>query len=461
MPFLKTLQQYIPSSIRTRIATGQERTVRAKKNILAMILFRGINILAGFIMVPMTLHYLNPTNYGLWLTLSSIIAWFGFFDIGLGNGLRNKFAEAMAHDDFHKARVYVSTTYAFLAGIIAVVFVLFFVLQPFLNWYKILNTTPAVTDHLGLIVILTFSFFCLRFVFGLIGTILTADQKPALNSTIEVGSNIVSLGLIWLLVHTTQGSLLAVSVALSFSTTIIPLALSVWLYSGSYKHIRPSFQYVDKRYARELLNLGARFFVLQAGFIIIFSTSNILITQLFSPAEVTPYNIAYKYYNMVSMMFSIILTPFWSAYTEAYTHGDVDWIRRTITVLKRIWYLMAFVLVLLSLGADTFYRLWVGSSITIPWPISVSMGGYMLMIAWCSIYVNFINGTGKIQLQFYATIIGSVVNIPLAIVFVKYFHLGLAGVILAPSLGLLPLCFLWPIQVNKILSGTATGIWNK
>jgi Na+-driven multidrug efflux pump len=122
---------------------------------------------------------------------------------------------------------------------------------------------------------------------------------------------------------------------------------------------------------------------------------------------------------------------------------------------------MAFVLVLLSLGADTFYRLWVGNSITIPWPISVSMGVYMLMIAWCSIYVNFINGTGKIQLQFYATIIGSVVNIPLAIVFVKYFHLGLAGVILAPSLGLLPLCFLWPIQVNKILSGTATGIWNK
>ena len=35
--------------------------------------------------------------YGL--TLSSIIGWFAFFDIGFGNGLRNKFAEAIAKGD--------------------------------------------------------------------------------------------------------------------------------------------------------------------------------------------------------------------------------------------------------------------------------------------------------------------------------------------------------------------------
>jgi O-antigen/teichoic acid export membrane protein len=441
--------------------SGNTRTVRTKKNIIAMAVLKGISIASGFLLVPLTLHYLNATNYGIWLTLSSIIGWFSFFDIGLGNGLRNKFAEALAQNDFQKARVYVSTTYAFLTGIIAIVFVLFFIIYPFINWYKILNTTPEVTEQLGPIVIITFSFFCLRFIFGLIGTILTADQKPALNSTIEVGSNILSLVLIWLLVRTTQGSLLSVSLALSFSTTIIPIILSMWLYSRSYKHFRPSFRYIDKQYARELIHLGARFFVLQTGFIIIFSTSNILITQLFSPADVTPYNIAYKYYNMIAMIFSIILTPFWSAYTEAYTRGDEVWIRRTMNVLKKIWYVMAFIMILMTLGAEIFYRFWIGTSITIPLSISISMAIYMLMGAWCNIYVNFINGTGKIQLQFYVTIINSILNVPLIIIFVKYFHLGLAGVILAPALCLLPLCFLWPFQVNKILSGKAQGIWNR
>src|SRR5208283_1390777 len=110
--------------------SGHVRTIRIKKNILALLVFKGISIVTGFLMFPMTLHYLNPTNYGIWLTLSSIIGWFTFFDIGLGNGLRNKFAEAMARNDVELARIYVSTTYAFLSMIIGTVFIVFLVVNP-------------------------------------------------------------------------------------------------------------------------------------------------------------------------------------------------------------------------------------------------------------------------------------------------------------------------------------------
>ena len=53
----------------------------------------------GLVLVPLTINYLNPTKYGIWITLSSVIGWFSFFDIGLGNGLRNRFAEAIANND--------------------------------------------------------------------------------------------------------------------------------------------------------------------------------------------------------------------------------------------------------------------------------------------------------------------------------------------------------------------------
>lgn len=290
----KFFKKHIPAPFAALLFPKHERTIRAQKNILAITIFKGINIAAGFILVPLTLHYLNPTNYGLWMTISSIIGWFGFFDIGLGNGLRNKYAEAIALGNHEKARIYVSTTYAFLAGIIAVVFFVFLVLHQFINWYTILNTTPAVTHNLGIIVLTTFAFFCLRFVFGLIGTILTADQQPAVTSLIEVVNNILSLGIIWILVKTTAGSLLYLSLAMGASSAGVPFVLSLWLYTSRYRSIRPSLRYVQKEYAHELLNLGLRFFILQAGFIITFSTSNILITQLFSPADVTPYTIAYR-----------------------------------------------------------------------------------------------------------------------------------------------------------------------
>ncbi len=441
--------------------SGHVRTIRIKKNILALLVFKGISIVTGFLMFPMTLHYLNPTNYGIWLTLSSIIGWFTFFDIGLGNGLRNKFAEAMARNDVELARIYVSTTYAFLSMIIGTVFVVFLVVNPFLNWSKILNTPSDLSDGLSLLVLITFGFFCIRFIFGLIGTILISDQKPALNSFLEVSGNLLSLCLIWILTITTRGSLLYLAIAVSISTAIVPIVASFWLYSNRYKNVRPSRSYVRRAYARELMKLGLRFFFLQIGAIIIFSTSNILISQLFAPKDVVPYNIAFKYYNIVLMLFSILLAPFWSAYTEAYTRGDMPWIHKTFTMLKRAWLVTAFVVVIMSLFADDFYRLWIGKEIHIPISVSLAMGVYVLISIWCNIFVNFINGTGKIQLQVIAAIAVGVLNIPLAIFFSQYCQLGIAGVILAPCVCLLPLCFVWPMQVKRILSGNATGIWIK
>src|ERR1043165_1990343 len=104
---------------------GHERTLKAKKNVAISFLLKGISILIGFVLIPMTINYVNPTQYGIWLTLSSIISWFSFFDIGLGNGLKNKVAQANALGDFTQARIYISTTYAILAIISSCAFVLF------------------------------------------------------------------------------------------------------------------------------------------------------------------------------------------------------------------------------------------------------------------------------------------------------------------------------------------------
>ena len=106
---------------------GHARTLRAKKNIAASFLIKGASIVIGLMLVPLTINYLEPTKYGIWITLSSIIGWFGFFDIGLGHGLRNRFAEALAKGKHELARSYVSTTYAILSLIIGGVLVLFFV----------------------------------------------------------------------------------------------------------------------------------------------------------------------------------------------------------------------------------------------------------------------------------------------------------------------------------------------
>ena len=91
--------------------TGHERTLTAKKNVAVSLLVKGGAILVLLVTVPMAIHYVNSMQYGVWLTLSSLFTWFSLFDIGFGNGLKNKLTEALTKGDEKLARCYISTTY--------------------------------------------------------------------------------------------------------------------------------------------------------------------------------------------------------------------------------------------------------------------------------------------------------------------------------------------------------------
>ena len=108
--------------ISSYFSRGHERTLKMRKNILQIFFLRGIGVLITFLLVPITLDYLKPSEYGVWLTLSSIIVWIDFFDIGIGHGLRNKLSEAIANDNFILAKQYVSTTFVFLCIISLILF---------------------------------------------------------------------------------------------------------------------------------------------------------------------------------------------------------------------------------------------------------------------------------------------------------------------------------------------------
>jgi O-antigen/teichoic acid export membrane protein len=448
------------SSIKEFIS-GEERSVKVKKNIVALALLKGISVIITLLLVPLTLHYLNPVQYGIWLTLSSIVAWMVYFDFGLGNGLRNRLAEALARNDFELARSYVSTAYILITLIIIGFMILFFVCNQFLNWTIILNTSSTMDKELSLLAVIIILFYGIRFVSVLIETILIADQKPAIANIIEVIGSLLSLFLTYVLVQTTQGSLVLLGIALGVSTAIVPASASLFLFSSRYRRIAPAWKHYKSKYSRQLMSLGFKFFILQITALIIFSTSNIIITQLFNPAEVVPYNIAFKYYSIATTAFTIILMPFWSAYTEAYARDDIAWIQKSIRKLKRIWVFLVIGVFIMTIVANVFYDLLVGKVVHVPCLVSIFMGIYMLEITWCNIFVNFINGIGKIQLQLWASLIIGISIIPLSIILGNSYNLGIVGVILAPCILLFPLCFIWPIQVKRILTNTAFGIWNR
>lgn len=448
------------NTIIDRINRGKKRSVRAKKHIIASFLIKGISILIGFLMVPLTIGYVHKEQYGIWLTLSSVVAWFSFFDIGLGHGLRNKLAVAMAQGDLEKAKSYVSTTYAILGLIFAGILTLFFLFQPLLDWQLILNTSIIEADELRLVAVAMFTFFCINFILKLIYSIFLADQKPANQGLFNLLSNIISLLVIFILTKTTEGSLLYLALALGISPMVILISVSFFMFYGGYRNIAPSYRYIRIDQVKELTALGVRFFLIQISSIIIFSTDNIIIAQILGPGEVPAYAVAHKYFGLVTAIFAIISVPFWSAYTEAFEKKDLKWIYSTNRSLKRVWLGLAVLSIIMLSVSSMFYRFWV-PEIEVPVFLSIMMCFYVIILAWGNIFVVFINGVGKIQLQLIVGIVSTLVNIPLSYLFAKTLGLGAAGVILASIICIAYGPVLAPIQFKKIIKGSASGIWNR
>jgi O-antigen/teichoic acid export membrane protein len=424
-------------------------------------LIKCFSVVISFLLIPLALDYLNPVKFGIWLTLTSVIGWFAFFDIGIGNGLRNKLAEAFAKNDQELARTYISTSYAVLSIIIGIIYLLFILVFPYINWSTILNTPPEMSTEISRLIFIVFSFFSLQFIVKLISMILKADQRSSISGGINTLASLLSLIFVFILTKTTESSLLWLSVAISAANIIAPMIASIWFFSKDYRHLIPSFKYVKLSCAKDLIGIGFLFFVMQFAALVLFSTDSFIIDQLYGPEEVTPYNIAYKYFSIITMGFAIITTPFWTAYTDAYHKGDIAWIKRITKKLVLFWAGLVFAVLLMIACSGIFYKVWVGDKIHIPLLLSVSMGVWVLISTWTSIFGNFLSGVGKIRLSLYHSVIMIIVNIPLSVFLAKYLNLGSAGVIIGTCLCILPQVFLHPVQFRKIVNNKANGIWGK
>jgi len=422
---------------------------------------KSISILSSFVLVPITLNYLDKEKYGLWLTISSLIGWFNFFDIGLGNGLRNKLAEAFAVKDYKLGKIYISTTYFLLCIIILILYILFIVINNFVNWSLLLNTGAELNEQLRIVAIIVFTFFSLSFILKLIGVIFIADQYSAVNDSFNTFSSLISLSVIYFLTKITSGNLVYISIIYSASPVIVLIIASIYSFNKKYPLLKPSIKSIKIKYSKELAGLGVKFFILQIAVVIIFSTDNLIITQILGPSEVTIYNIAFKYFSIATMGFTIVMTPFWSAFTEAYIKKEFDWIKKSVKNILRIWMLLVIGILFLLLFSDTFYGIWVGDNIKIPFLLSTFMAFFAVISTWNNIFVFFINGIGKIKLQVLLSSFGMIINIPLSIFFAKNLGMGSAGVILGTCLTLSLGAITSPLQYMKIINGNAQGIWFK
>ena len=457
MPFMKSVSI---NAIQQRIRNAHPRTRKAQLNTVLGLGIRGGGMVISLLLVPITLDYLSTDTYGTWLTISSAVAMLAFFDIGVGNGLRNKLSEAIALQDSLLARSYVSTAYA-VFGIIQLAIVGFFLLVVrYVPWSRVFNTSIDTTQ-LQTVVLLTVVAIAVKLVLDILSYVLFALQEPSWVGFMSLVSNVIILAGTYALTRSTTGSLLYLAAITVVTPIAVVLIGGAILYRHRLKAYRPAFRLVNFTHAGSLLSLGYKFFVIQMAVLVVFYTDNLIIAQLFGPAEVTTYNVAFKYFNAANVLFVIAITPYWSAFTEAAIKNDTSWMVQTYRYLQKLWVGLVAVVLLMSIVAGPVYSLWVGNRVMVPHLLNFCMGLSVIVACWNNVTVAVINGTGKVHLQLYCSLIAALINVPLAILFGKTFQLGSAGVILATSVSLLLGAVSGAIQARKLVVGKAEGIWDQ
>lgn len=438
---------------------NDNRTRLASINIMVSLIAKGVAVLTSFALVPLTLRILDKELYGVWLTISSILFWFTFFDIGLGNGMRNYLAEALAVKDYTKAKQYVSTTFILLFLIALSFAIIAIIFLPWLDFQQIYNTTTETQETLEsatlTAILLTIAFLAVRNV----GTLYVSMQMPAVNDALGVLGSVFTLLAIFLIILSANGNILWVVAAYTIPPVVL-FALAAVPTFRKYPHLRPTANDLNFSLGKNIVSKGLGFFLIQiTSCLVIYGSSNLFVTQYCGPVEVTRYGIAYKFFNLLTVAYTVFLTPYWNAYTDAYAKNDIDWIKKTFRKTMLGWGVLAVVGVCMFVVAPFFYSLWIGDEVVIPWSVSLVTMAYILMFNLNSCATFLINGLNKIRVQMITSVVFTVLYI-VAVITIDGRY-GIEGIVLSMAITYFLMTVIHLYQCRLFLQQKAKGIWNK
>ncbi len=425
---------------------GRERYRKAGLSASVTLLQKALTIGISLLSVPLTVHYLGPERYGVWLTISSLIIWMALTDFGLaGNALVNVLSESNGRDDRRAAVEYTSSAVWALAAVAAVLGLAAFASFPHVPWNRLFHVSAAaVAPHeLSLAVALTFGLFLIGLPLSVQASVYSAHQDGFLASGWGIGINLASLAAL-LLVTRSHGGLPQLVLALS-GTRIAILAVNFYfMFWRRYPWLAPRPSAFRGRCVRRLTSLGAKYMVTQIGSLAIYQSQPLIITQVLGPGSVVPFVIAQKIITLPMDLVYMGTAPFVPAFGEARARGDWPWIRRAFRNATLGAVAAALPLLIgIGLAAKPLIRIWAGPEAVpdtslIVWLSAYNLSGVALMAAG-----QLLIGVERVNALAVSLALCGAGTIGFGILLAH--SLGLSGVALAMILS--KLATLWPIQL--------------
>jgi O-antigen/teichoic acid export membrane protein len=390
---------------------GGRSKERYRKVLLTAItgpLSSGCGFLAFIITVPLTVRYLGPERYGAWMSISALMAFLRFADLGLGNGLVGAVSQAEGRGDRLYAQKAISSVLVYLCIAGGVLLVAFPISARFIHWDFVLGLASLKDrGEIQAAILIYVALYAIGIPVNMVQQVQRSLQQGYIsNIWITLGS---LLSLVCVYIGAIHHARIPWLVAIISGVPLIPaLANGFVLYLVQRTDLRPSLRNFDKEAGKELLRKGMLFFGLGIAGALAFDSQNIVIAHILGPAAVGVYAVVQRLFSMIIMIVGYITAPLWPAFGEALGRQEWPWIaralRRGIAVNAAIATVPA---VLLAVFSGPILLHWTHGAISAPkwlivgfavWAVTSAVNSPICMllnaahVLWFQIIVSIIYG---------------------------------------------------------------------
>jgi len=420
---------------------GKERHRRVVLSAITAAFAKSLSIAATLISVPLTLHYLGPERYGMWMTMSSLVAILSFADLGVGNGLLSAVAYANGRNDRPAIRGLASSAFSALSGIAVFILIIFAALYPFISWQALFNVrSPQAIAEAGPAMVILIVCFSLAIPAAVVQRVQVGLQAGFIANLWQCLASALTLTSVLIAIHL-QASLPWLALAFAGSPLLVAALNTGYFFGVSHRDCAPRLAAIRRTTCMRLLHSGVLYLVLQIVAAVTYSSDSIIIAQRLGASAVSQYAVPEKMFGLVAALLAIAIAPLWPAYSEAFVANDHTWIRRT---LRRSLFLSTATAAtastaLIVLG-PWLISLWIGGTFSPSLLLLLGLGVWKTVEAGGNAVAMFLNGASVVRFQVIVAITTAAVAIVLKVVLVD--RIGVSGAVWASSIAYLCLAAL-------------------
>lgn len=301
-----------------------------KLNLLFSLFLKFFSMMVSFASIPLYISYFdNDDILGLWFTILAILNWIMYFDLGIGNGLKNELIKLISGGDFFGAKTAYVQALKFIALIASAFTLLAFLVLALLYSLTSLELYGISKGkfYLSLALLLLSVAIQLPLKLGIAG--LLSFQKSAIsNLPIFITPMLVMFFLMLYETPDESSRFFKLSVVYCFAL-VLPLALTVIYFfsilnkkiqcSVIKKTIQPS--YVGFR--DNVIKPGFNFFYVQILLLLVVGSNEVLILNLLDGEQVVDYQVFYRLYSIGLVFFTTICIPLWGYLRKSFLENNV------------------------------------------------------------------------------------------------------------------------------------------